>query len=100
MKVKCINNELCSNLSMNKEYSVIEEGDKYYVIADDKQNEIITRKIRFEIVEDSEIAKKTKAIINELSFQSLNEFKDIRDFKIRTNNKGDIKEVIIKFKYE
>jgi len=100
MRVKCIDNKLCSNLSMKKEYSVLEEGDKYYVIIDNNQNEIITRKKRFEIVCDSEVAKKTKAMINELNFQTINEFKDIRDFKIRKNSKGDIKEVIIKFKYE
>ena len=41
-----------------------------------------------------------KATINELSFQLENEFKDIKNFSIRKNSKGEIKEIIVKFKYE
>ncbi|OOM06355.1 hypothetical protein [Clostridium saccharobutylicum] len=100
MIVKCIDNKLCSNLTLSKEYNVIEEGDKYYIVSDDKNHEAVTRKTRFEIVQDGNVAKKTKATINELTYQTLNDFKDIKDFKIRKNSKGEIKEVIIKFKYE
>jgi flagellar basal body rod protein FlgG len=100
MKIKCIDNKLCSNLTLAKEYNVIEEGDKYYIINDDKSSEIVTRKSRFEIVEDGEIAKKAKATITELTYQTSNDFKDIKDFKIRKNSKGEIKEILIKFKYE
>ena len=31
MKVKCIDNNLCSTLTLNKEYSVVEEATEYYV---------------------------------------------------------------------
>ena len=92
MLVRCIDNSLCSSLTFGKEYVVIEEGDK--------NKEITTKKQRFEVIEDSDLAKKAKATINELNFQINNEFKDIKDFKVRTNSKGEIKEVIIKFKYE
>ncbi|SHE73013.1 hypothetical protein [Clostridium fallax] len=100
MKIKCKNNALCSTLTLGKEYVVLDEGDKYYVILDDTQNEITTKKDRFTIVEDNDIAKKTKATITELTYQVNNDFKDIKDFKIRKNSSGEIKEVIIKFKYE
>lgn len=100
MLVRCTDNSLCSSLTFGKEYAVIEEGDKYYVILDDTNKEITTKKQRFEIIEDSDLAKKTKATMNELDFQLNNNFKDIKDFKIRKNTKGEIKEIIIKFKYE
>ncbi|MDU2095025.1 hypothetical protein [Clostridium perfringens] len=100
MLVRCIDNSLCSSLTFGKEYVVIEEGDKYYVVVDDRNKEITTKKQRFEVIEDSDLVKKAKATINELNFQINNEFKDIKDFKVRTNSKGEIKEVIIKFKYE
>lgn len=100
MKIKCINNELCSSLTLHKEYNVIEEGEKYYVILDDANNELTTKKKRFIIVQDSDIAKKAKATVTELNYQVQSDFKDIRDFKIRKDSKGDIKEIIIKFKYE
>ncbi|MCB2295039.1 hypothetical protein LGK95_16265 [Clostridium algoriphilum] len=100
MKVKCIDNELCSDLTFGGVYSVVEEGDKYYVVLVEEQKEIVTRKTRFVVIQDGELTKKAKATINELSYQLKNEFKDIRDFKIRKNSKGEIKEIIIKFKYE
>ena len=100
MLVKCSNNTLCSTLTLGKEYLVIDEGDKYYVILDDTQNEITTKKDRFTVVEDSDLAKKAKATITELNYQLSNDFADIRDFKIRKNSKGEIKEIIVKFKYE
>ena len=81
MLVKCSNNTLCTTLTIGKEYLVIDEGDKYYVILDD-------------------LAKKTKATITELNYQLSNDFSDIKDFKIRKNSKGEIKEIIVKFKYE
>lgn len=58
MVVKCIDNNLCSTLTLNKEYYVIEEGPEYYVIIDDVQNETTCRKSRFSVVEDGDIAKK------------------------------------------
>ena len=99
MKVKCINNNLCSSLTLNKEYFVIEEGPEYFVIIDDYQNETTCKKSRFIVVEDSDLAKKCKATINELSYQVENEFKDIKNFNVRKNSKGEIKEIIIKFNY-
>lgn len=100
MKIKCENNSLCPSLTLGSEYFVLEEGDKYYVILDDNQNEITTKKNRFTIVEDSDISKKTKATINELNYQLNHDFSDIKDFKIRKNSKGAIKEIIVKFKYK
>lgn len=99
MIVKCIDNNLCSTLSLNKEYLVIEEAPEYYVILDDKRDEITCRKTRFVIVEDGGITKKAKATITELNYQLDNEFKDIKQFEIRKNSKGEIKEIAIKFKY-
>ncbi len=99
MKVKCIDNNLCSTLTLNKEYSVIEEATEYYVIVDDKRDEITCRKSRFVVIEDGGITKNAKATITELNYQLENEFKDIKDFIIRKNSKGNIKEISIKFKY-
>ncbi|MBU5316834.1 hypothetical protein KQI30_11210 [Clostridium bornimense] len=100
MIVKCINNDLCSTLTLNKEYFVLEEGPEYYVILDDLRNETTCKKSRFVIIEDGDLAKKCKATINELNYQLDNEFVDIKNFIIRKNSKGSIKEIIIKFKYE
>ncbi len=100
MLVKCVNNTLCTSLTIGKEYNIIEEGDKYFVILDDTLNEITTKKERFTVIEDSDLAKKAKATINELSFQVDNDFKDIKDFKIRKNSQGEIKEILVKFKYD
>ena len=91
MKVKCIDNNLCSTLTLNKEYSVVEEATEYYVIIDDKRDEITCRKSRFVVIEDGGITKNAKATITELNYQIENEFKDIKDFVIRKNSKGEIK---------
>ncbi|CAG9715523.1 hypothetical protein [Clostridium neonatale] len=99
MKVKCIDDNLCSTLTLNKEYSVVEEATEYYVIIDDKRDEITCRKSRFVVIEDGGITKNAKATITELNYQIENEFKDIKDFVIRKNSKGEIKEISIKFKY-
>ena len=99
MKVKCIDVENCYTLSIGKEYNVLDEGEKYYVITDNVGNEIVTKKERFIVVEDAEMEKKAKAIITELTFQLGNDLKDIKDIKIRKNLKGEIKEINIKFKY-
>lgn len=99
MIIKCIDNNLCSTLSLNNEYSVLEEAPKYYVILDDRNNEITCRKTRFVVVEDGGITKKAKAVITELNYQLKNEFKDIKQFIIRKNSKGEIKEIAVKFKY-
>lgn len=100
MILRCIDNNLCSSLTLNKEYYVIEETSDYYVVIDDLQNETTCRKSRFVVVEDNDLSKKCKATINELSFQLENGFKDIKNFSIRKNSKGEIKEIIVKFKYE
>ena len=99
MKVKCIDNILCSTLTLNKEYSVVEEATEYYVIVDDKRDEITCKKSRFVVIEDGGMTKNAKATITELNYQLKNEFKDIKDFIIRKNSKGEIKEISIKFKY-
>ena len=69
MILRCIDNNLCSSLTLNKEYYVIEENSDYYVVIDDLQNETTCRKSRFVVVEDNDLSKKCKATINELSFQ-------------------------------
>ncbi|NME83880.1 hypothetical protein [Clostridium sp. SM-530-WT-3G] len=99
MIVKCLDDTLCSTLTVNKEYNVIEEAPEYYVIIDDKNNETICRKSRFSIIEDGDLTKKAKATINELNYQLENEAKDIKQFSIRKNSKGEIKEISIKFKF-
>lgn len=99
MKVKCIDNNLCDTLTLSKEYPVVEEGNEYYVIIDDKRNETTCKKTRFIVVEDGGITKKAKATLTELNYQLENEFKDIKDFVIRKNSQGEIKEISIKFKY-
>ncbi|MBE6071254.1 MAG: hypothetical protein E7208_04780 [Clostridium butyricum] len=99
MKVKCIDNKLCSTLTLAKEYTVVEEAAEYYVIIDDKRDEITCRKSRFVVVEDGGTTKNAKATITELNYQLENDFKDIKDFIIRKNSKGEIKEISIKFKY-
>ena len=100
MIVRCIDDTLCSTLQLNKEYIVIEEATEYYVILDDKNEETICKKSRFTVIEDGELAKKAKATITELTYQIDNDFKDIKNFNIRKNSKGEIKEISIKFKYE
>lgn len=99
MIIKCIDSALCNSLTVGKEYSVVEEGDIYYVILDDLNNELTTKKQRFEVIVDSDLAKKAKATITELNYQVTNDFKDIKDFKIRKNSKGEIKEILVKFNY-
>jgi hypothetical protein len=99
MIIKCIDNNLCSSLTLNKEYIVIEEAAEYYVILDDKNEETTCRKSRFEIVEDGGLTKKAKATITELNYQLESDCKDIRQFTIRKNSKGEIKEISVKFKY-
>lgn len=99
MIVKCIDNNLCTTLTLNKEYAVVEEAPEYYVIIDDISNETTCRKSRFSVVEDGGITKKAKATITELNYQLENDFKDIKNFAIRKNSKGEIKEIAIKFKY-
>jgi hypothetical protein len=100
MKIKCVDNNLCSTLTLNKEYLVIEERPEYYLITDDENNEATCRKTRFVVVEDGGITKKAKAIITELSYQLQNECRDISKFTIRKNLKGEMKELSIKFKYD
>ena len=100
MIVKCIDDTLCSTLTLNKEYIVIEEAPEYYVILDNKNEEITSRKSRFTVVEDGDLTKKAKATINELSYQLDDDFRYIKQFSIRKNSKGEIKEISIKFKYE
>ena len=99
MRVKCIDDNLCDTLTLNKEYSVIEEAPEYFVVIDDKRNETACRKSRFTVVEDGGMTKNAKATLTELNYQLENDFRDIKDFKIRKNSQGEIKEISIKFKY-
>ena len=99
MLLKCINNDLCSTLTLNKEYYVLEETSDYYVVIDDNRDETICRKSRFQIVEDGGITKKAKATITELTHQLNINCADIKSFSIRKNSKGEIKEISIKFNY-
>ena len=99
MKVKCIDDNLCDTLTLNKEYPVIEEAPEYFVVIDDKRNETACRKSRFTVVEDGGMTKNAKATLTELNYQLENDFRDINDFKIRKNSQGEIKEISIKFKY-
>lgn len=100
MRVKCIDDNLCDTLTLNKEYPVLEEATEYYVVIDDKRNETACKKSRFIVVEDGGVTKNAKATITELNYQLENDFKDIKDFKIRKNSQGEIKEILIKFKYQ
>ena len=100
MILRCIDNNLCSSLTLNKEYYVIEENSDYYVVIDDLQNETTCKKSRFTVIEDGDLVKKCKATIHELNHQLNNNFDYIKSFVIRKNSKGEIKEVIIKFKYD
>lgn len=100
MRVKCIDDNLCESLTLNNEYIVVEEAPEYYVVIDDKRKETICKKARFVVIEDGGATKKAKATITELNYQINNDFRDIKDFKIRKNSKGEIKEISIKFKYE
>ena len=99
MIVRCIHNHVCSTLTLNNEYLVIEEAPEYYVILDNKNEETTCRKTRFSIVEDGGLTKKSKATITELTYQLENGCKDIKHFTIRKNSKGEIKEIAVKFKY-
>ena len=99
MRVKCIDDNLCDTLTLNKEYPVIEEAPEYFVVIDDKRNETACRKSRFTVVEDGGMTKNAKATLTELNYPLENDFRDIKDFKIRKNSQGEIKEISIKFKY-
>lgn len=94
MIIKCIDNDLCSTLTLNKEYVVIEEAPEYYVIIDDKNDETTCRKSRFEIIEDGGLTKKAKATITELTYQLENDFKDIKQFSIRKIQKVKLKKYL------
>lgn len=99
MIVKCIDNNLCSSLTLGKEYTVLEDAPDYYVIIDDNRDETICRKSRFQVIVDGGITKKAKATITELSHQLECDCSDIKSFSIRKNSSGEIKEIIIKFNY-
>ena len=47
MKVKCIDNNLCSTLTLNKEYSVVEEATEDFVIRKNSKGEIKEISIKF-----------------------------------------------------
>lgn len=100
MLVKCIDNNLCASLTLGKEYVVIEDAPEYYVVLDDVRNETICKKSRFSVVMDGDLIKKAKATVNELTYQIENDCSDIKQFNIRKNSKGEIKEISIKFKYK
>lgn len=100
MVVKCIDNNLCESLTLSKEYVVLEEASDYYVVLDDNRDETVCRKSRFQVIQDGGLVKKAKATITELTYQLENNFPDVKQFTIRKNSKGDIKEILVKFKYE
>lgn len=99
MIIKCVDNNLCSSLTLGKEYAVIDEAAEYYVVLDDNRDETICRKSRFQVIVDGGMTKKAKATITELSHQLESDCKDIKNFSIRKNSSGEIKEIIIKFNY-
>ena len=100
MIVKCIDNNLCTSLTVNKEYTVLEEAPEYYVILDDNRDETICRKSRFQVIVDGGVTKKVKATITELTHQLDIDCADIKNSNIRKNSGGEIKEISIKFNYE
>ena len=51
------------------------------------------------MIRDSKLIQKIKATINELNYQIKSDGKDIKHYTIRKNSKGEIKEILIKFKY-
>lgn len=100
MIVKCINNNgFDKKITLNKEYVVIDEEQEYYVIISDDNEEITCNKDRFVVIVDNKLTKKIKATINELNYQLENNSKDIKQYTIRKNSKGEIKEILIRFKY-
>lgn len=99
MIIKCTDNKGFNNLTLDKEYVVIDEQQEYYVVISDDNEEITCNKDRFIIVRDSKLIQKVKATINELNYQLENDERDIKQYTIRKNSKGEIKEIIIKFKY-
>ena len=100
MIIKCTNNKGFNNLTLDKEYVVIDEQQEYYVIISDNNEEITCSKDRFIVIRDSKLIQKIKATINELNYQIKSDGKDIRHYTIRKNSKGEIKEISIKFKYD
>ena len=99
MIIKCINKKGFDNLKLDKEYVVIDERQEYYVVISDNNEEVICSKDRFIVIRDSKLIQKIKATINELNYQIKSDGKDIKHYTIRKNSKGEIKEILIKFKY-
>ena len=99
MIIKCINKKWFYNLTLDKEYVVIDERQEYYVVISDNNEEVICSKDRFIVIRDSKLIQKIKATINELNYQIKSDGKDIKQYTIRKNSKGEIKEILIKFKY-
>lgn len=50
MILRCINNNLCDSLTLNKEYYVIEETSDYYVVIDDSQNETTCKNLDLQLL--------------------------------------------------
>ena len=50
MIIRCVDNNLCSTLTLSKEYIVIEEAAEYYVILDDKNEENLQKLIEEESI--------------------------------------------------
>ena len=99
MIIKSINKKGFDNLILDKEYVVIDERQEYYVVISDNNEEVICSKDRFIVIRDSKLIQKIKATINELNYQIKSDGKDIKQYTIRKNSKGEIKEILIKFKY-
>ena len=85
MIIKCTNNKDFTNLTLDKEYVVIDEQQEYYVVISDNNEEITCSKDRFVVIRDSKLVQKIKATI--------------KQYTIRKNSKGEIKEILIRFKY-
>ncbi|OOM76057.1 hypothetical protein CLPUN_29050 [Clostridium puniceum] len=100
MIIKCIDNNLCSSLTVGKQYLLIDEKPEYFVVIDDVNEELTCKKERFIVVEDGGLTKKAKATITELNYQLQNNCKDIKKYVIRKNSKGEIKEISIIFNYD
>lgn len=99
MIIKCTNNKDFTNLTLDKEYVVIDEQQEYYVVISDNNEEITCSKDRFVVIKNSKLVQKIKATINELNYQAENDGRDIKQYTIRKNSKGEIKEILIRFKY-
>ena len=103
MIIKCIDNNLCSTLTLNKEYTVLEEGPEYYVILDDKRNEVAENDIPDVIERFNNLDKETDRKRTEQSFfvpveeirnngydLSINKYKEIEYEEVKYDSPQEI----------